>query len=171
MVLVAAAAIGLLAALTDGPLGAGRLVSRRLHRILDAVLVVALAAAAGALMATDEVTAGVVVLAVGALVAFLFRRTRYERRPPGPARRAAKAAVEVAAQAALGAAARRGERTAQRAAGTANTARALGRLAGRAREAARETGGATARDPTRPSGRGSADPGPTGPPAPLRPRG
>jgi hypothetical protein len=127
VLLAAAVAIGLVAALTDGPLGAGRLLSRRTHRVLDVVLLVVAAVGGVALIVTGETAAGAVLVAVAALLTFLWRRTRYERRPSAR-RDAARAAVD----AALTTAVQRRSRPPG-----PSTARALGRLAGRARDTSR----------------------------------
>ena len=117
VVLGAAVLLGLVAAVSDGPLGAGRLLSRRAHRVVDAVLVVAAGVGGVALIVSDHVAPGIVAFVVGALVAYLFLRTRYERRP----RRLRPPRVP--------------STTGPRGAPSTSAARSLGRVAARARAA------------------------------------
>jgi hypothetical protein len=119
-VVTAGLVLVVLAAVTDGPLGAARLVGRRTHRVADAVLVVASAAGGSLLAATGHGAPGVVVLVTGALVAYLFLRTRYERRP---SRRRIRDLVGTVASRPPGS--------------SASAPRTLGRLAARARAARR----------------------------------
>lgn len=69
-------------AISDGGFGAGRVLSRSQHRIGDLVLVVAIPVV---LVAVPGARTAVVLVPGGASVAmlvYLLRRTRYERRPP-----------------------------------------------------------------------------------------
>jgi hypothetical protein len=134
VVVTAGLVLVLLAAVSDGPLGAGRLIGRRAHRAADGVIVVAAAAGGVTLAATDHVGAAVVVLVTGALVAYLFLRTRYERRPPR--RRVRDLGGEVRRPGGAGPP-RRSASAPAGSADAASAARALGRLAARARAARR----------------------------------
>ena len=86
---VAAGVVLALAATADGPLAAFRLVPRGLHRVLDVVAAVALAAV-GIVFRDDLGGLGVVVLAgVGVVLAALVYRTDYRGRAQRAARPAA----------------------------------------------------------------------------------
>lgn len=90
-VLLAGLAVLALAAVTDGPWGATRWLSRRAHAAVDWVLVAGLAAVP--LVAIDlehDLPAAIVLWLAAAFVAFLARSTDYRRRrerraPPAPA--------------------------------------------------------------------------------------
>jgi hypothetical protein len=78
------------AAIVDGPLGAFRLVPRRLHRTLDVVVIATLAVAAALPWLDVDNTSRLLMLAVAALLAYVWWHSSFEP----PASRAAGPPVD-----------------------------------------------------------------------------
>lgn len=85
------------AAVADGPLGAYRLVGRRLHRVLDWVVVLVLAA--GAVMPGPDPVARMVLGAMAVVLGVLAWQTRASTRPAPPADPAAPPTTAAGAKA------------------------------------------------------------------------
>jgi energy-converting hydrogenase Eha subunit C len=78
------------AAVVTGPLGAFRLVSRPLHRIIDIVVVTAIVVIAAMPFLDIDTASRVTMIVIAAIMAFLWLSTNFDARDDAAARRAAR---------------------------------------------------------------------------------